>query len=966
MRTTFFIGLFMLFYLNYAQALDMQSRITNLKEIDNIQIQSLPFTVIEHLTTGISPDDFNFDGCITPPEKIIFWDTDPRATVWFNFQDAVTGDILKGEWYTPDGDLFLADQVTLTSPVFSPFPTNIDGCLFAPINIKGTDVASQLGEWDVKIYRNDELLFTETFTIEEDINENSIPESPTLVSPENKSNVSGTSVTFRWNPAFNATKYFLAVNTDESFNATAFVWEEIENVTEKTVSGFKDNGIEYFWKVWAGNDSDIDIGHNPGWSEPSTTMSFININSQVVIEHLMTDITDDQFSGEFDNCVAPPEKTVFLDTDPFAAVWFSFKNALPSGYAVDWEWYTPDGNLFKKNTLVTFGIGSMFENGCHLGIMDIIDSSAALKIGLWSVKVYKNDVFLFTETFTIDSTLKQPVADFIASPTSGNIPLTVQFTDKSIGDIDTWQWDFGDGEINNNQNPTHEYLIESNFDVTLTVSNSSGFDTKTKEDFITVINPTPEPEVTPTPTPTPTPTTTPSEIEQESLLEKYAPILYMHPDEQFFPVPIEAMLDNSDLDTGSNPIFGGNPFIIEAPIVTGILMDNDRSDAFLNLRLTNDNGKESAPGYKESKSIVPNQPSDILYPPTVYGREFQPKDSQLKVLQYWFFYVFNDYTDFVVNNKRLADELEVQRHEGDWEMIQIMLDQNNIPGTSTYSYHQGGVPHNDWNKLEFDEMIDPDKTHPKVFVARGGHGSWSTSGTHEWFQDLIPLRTICNTGTYLDVSSTTNGNIIFPNSIAPIGESEYEFIDISEDSESNRHWTHWKGKWGDIFDPATINIKLPGISGPDSPANIEYKNAPNRWREPIKWGNNPQPSSYSACLAPTSTVFVYDQKGNLVASFEEGMPLLILSDEDLIFEIYSTTDSQVEFLISRYSRKDKKHTTVHFKDVYLSTKDKAILPFAAFNSELQLSIERNNSGIINEWIRPQLLDMRSKKDAEIR
>ena len=35
-------------------------------------------------------------------------------------------------------------------------------------------------------------------------------------------------------------------------------------------------------------------------------------------------------------------------------------------------------------------------------------------------------------------------ADFIANPTSGEVPLTVQFTDLSIGDITTWNWDFGD------------------------------------------------------------------------------------------------------------------------------------------------------------------------------------------------------------------------------------------------------------------------------------------------------------------------------------------------------------------------------------------------------------------------------------------------------------------------------------------------------------------------------------------
>ena len=45
------------------------------------------------------------------------------------------------------------------------------------------------------------------------------------------------------------------------------------------------------------------------------------------------------------------------------------------------------------------------------------------------------------------------VADFTSSPTSGSIPLEVQFTDQSTGDITEWEWTFGDGD--------HEHRAES-------------------------------------------------------------------------------------------------------------------------------------------------------------------------------------------------------------------------------------------------------------------------------------------------------------------------------------------------------------------------------------------------------------------------------------------------------------------------------------------------------------------------
>ena len=38
-----------------------------------------------------------------------------------------------------------------------------------------------------------------------------------------------------------------------------------------------------------------------------------------------------------------------------------------------------------------------------------------------------------------------PVADFTASPSSGNGPLTVRFTDTSLNAPTMWYWDFGDG-----------------------------------------------------------------------------------------------------------------------------------------------------------------------------------------------------------------------------------------------------------------------------------------------------------------------------------------------------------------------------------------------------------------------------------------------------------------------------------------------------------------------------------------
>ena len=92
-----------------------------------------------------------------------------------------------------------------------------------------------------------------------------------------------------------------------------------------------------------------------------------------------------------------------------------------------------------------------------------------------------------------------PVADFSGSPTEGCVPLTVNFTDLSTGDITSWDWDFGDGGSSTMQNPVYEYTSGGTFTVSLTVTGPGGSDGETKTNYITVkVGPTAEFYGTPT------------------------------------------------------------------------------------------------------------------------------------------------------------------------------------------------------------------------------------------------------------------------------------------------------------------------------------------------------------------------------------------------------------------------------------------------------------------------------------
>ncbi len=82
-----------------------------------------------------------------------------------------------------------------------------------------------------------------------------------------------------------------------------------------------------------------------------------------------------------------------------------------------------------------------------------------------------------------------PVAAFSGTPTSGDYPLDVQFTDQSSNSPTSWSWTFGDGGTATVQNPAHTYTAAGTYTVSLTVANADGDDTETKTGYITVTEP---------------------------------------------------------------------------------------------------------------------------------------------------------------------------------------------------------------------------------------------------------------------------------------------------------------------------------------------------------------------------------------------------------------------------------------------------------------------------------------------
>ena len=79
-----------------------------------------------------------------------------------------------------------------------------------------------------------------------------------------------------------------------------------------------------------------------------------------------------------------------------------------------------------------------------------------------------------------------PIANFSANKTSGCSPLTVTFQDLSTNTPTSWAWDFGNGQLSTQQNPTVNFATPGTYPIKLIVRNSFGVDEEVKTDFINV------------------------------------------------------------------------------------------------------------------------------------------------------------------------------------------------------------------------------------------------------------------------------------------------------------------------------------------------------------------------------------------------------------------------------------------------------------------------------------------------
>jgi hypothetical protein len=309
-------------------------------------------------------------------------------------------------------------------------------------------------------------------------------------------------------------------------------------------------------------------------------------------------------------------------------------------------------------------------------------------------------------------------------------------------------------------------------------------------------------------------------ITESDLLKTYAPVLYFHPEEKVFPWGINSMLDNADLKKLRN-----KPRLY-MPISPKDLLSNNGDNLYLDLR-------NIVPYHDAVTTSTILDKTFKKFPFRVYGRRIHPEnDSAHIVLQYWLFYPFNHWHN---------------DHEGDWELVQVRLSKDRYePDQLTTSHHYSG------SVIPWDNVSKINGTHPKIFVAKGSHGNWPTSGNHGVGKIWEKV------GIFRDKTSE-NGMVLYPENIMGKANGKKQKYTLEEVSDAPRsNWIYWNGRWGDV------KVLFWGSKGPESPGLQE------KWKNPIAWGNKPQKSSFWVYFGSPEDLHIYDPHSNHVGVTKKG------------------------------------------------------------------------------------------------
>src|SRR5215207_9188803 len=321
---------------------------------------------------------------------------------------------------------------------------------------------------------------------------------------------------------------------------------------------------------------------------------------------------------------------------------------------------------------------------------------------------------------------------------------------------------------------------------------------------------------------------------EQELASRFAPIIILQrqnapcdPDgEPYLPAPVDVVFDDDAVVLRQGPH--------QEPVTSPV--ENTDLFALHDDFATDFPGKPRTPGcdYETHFKAVMGNRQPVIYA-AIGTEDGQPGI----VLQYWFFYYFNDFNNL---------------HEGDWEMIQLRFDADSVeealgeePIQIAFAQHSGGETA-DWDapKLEHEGF------RPVVYASSGSHASYFGPGLWlGWGQDGSGLGCDVTDGDPVRIDPEVR---LIPQTIA--GESD-PFA-----------WVTFSGHWGEretwVYD------------GPTGPA---FK---RQWITPVSWMEDLRADSIRVSTAgiigpaPTDIFCAVIENGSALFTLFTPYPVLVI------------------------------------------------------------------------------------------
>ena len=284
----------------------------------------------------------------------------------------------------------------------------------------------------------------------------------------------------------------------------------------------------------------------------------------------------------------------------------------------------------------------------------------------------------------------------------------------------------------------------------------------------------------------------PAPEDDAELVARYAPVFYFHPAEVFRPQTVDVIVEEARLRRSRRLWFDVNVFL-RLDVFDLVKIESDAGH-FLDVWY-GDDGSSDLTNYTAHQAYYEAalSPSSGGPPVTVYAHVVRD-DRGAAAIQYWALYFYNDW---------------LNKHEGDWEMVQVMFSADGVPEWVVLSQHHGGT------RRSWDQAPVEDGTHPVVYVARGSHANYFAGDE-----------------TFVNRTEVGKALIEIPDRTGSAGRTVPDVIlvpdraSLAEDPSlwPGAEWLAYRGRWGEAGPQGDFG-------GPLGPADKG-----EQWEQPLAWG----------------------------------------------------------------------------------------------------------------------------------